>query len=228
MGIACAGDQYVCVPLGNDPKKEMEDKINGDDIRPPDAPNYRTQLYPISPGCDDTMCYRRTPWVLRHEYGKRLMREWLRASQYAVRQRPGVSRIWLQNWDELMEGMCITETRELGKFYMNATCMLKRLATKYYGRGRPSPDDPLECWRTWARDFVCTLYWAVFGRGPVRDDHREELRELIRIYSEGQVPGDPDEAEFAVVKAVCYHRDNIKRWPPVISLDVQDVNNDIS
>ena len=148
------------------------------------------------------------------------MDQWLLASQYAVGEAPEVSRIWLQSWDEVGESLCLTDTLEHRRFYINAIPALKSFSQKFNAQNKPSRGD--DRWEAYVRRVVCTAYSAIFGPGPVRPAHRHTVSEGIRLLSDGQVN------EEQVFWFFCYHRDNIKRWPPVISLHVQDVVNKIS
>lgn len=208
-----SGDYYRWVPY-TAPKEEMEGKVG-----------VVQRLYSIAPGYDDTMNYRLTPWVMRHEYGNHLMHEWLWASQYVVGEAPQLSRIWLQCWDEMIEGICITETLEHGKFYINAIPRLKALTRWRYGKNVPGPGDP--GWEAFVRTVVCTAYWAVLGYKQASPAMKTFLNELIVELKNGTIR--VDEIAERIFKPMCYHAQNLWRWPPVIDLNLLgSVNNEIS
>ncbi|MBN1593012.1 MAG: hypothetical protein JW941_07190 [Candidatus Coatesbacteria bacterium] len=169
-------------------------------------------LYSISPGYNDTMGYRLAPSVVRHEYGMNF-RRWLDALLTRT-QTPPVKRIWMQSWDEVEEGICLTDTLEHGKFYMNAIPVLKSFSKRFNAQNKPEVGHPN--WSDYARSLVCAAYWAVFGPTRVRSPHREIVQLVIDHFTDGQG------TEMEVFEYFCHHHDNLKRWPPVISLDLAE------
>lgn len=214
-------DYYVWVPWTNeDPKAKIDQKMR-----------HPQKVYSIAPGYNDTMDFRLTPSVKRHEYGKGFIREWLRATWYAFHEDEDedkqISQIYLQCWDGTHEGLCITDTLEHRRFYVNAIKHLKRFTKKYYRSGVPPWTGRGENgYQIFAKAAMITAYRAVFGRDQVDPRHQQDFDDLLQHLLTQE--DNYLEAVPRVFDAICEHIDNLRRWPPVIDLAVEDINNEIS